>query len=747
MEKGKQVKLESYIKLGEFYVDLMGERLLKNEEIIKIEPQIFACLALLITRSPKVVSKEEIQTHIWSGRHVSDEAIRATFKKLRHVLADDARVPFYIKTIPRQGYKLIAPISSTLNDSVNELENKKTSINRSIAKYPILLIISALLVLIAVIFWWNTEESIKLNNSEFTDFKVTKLTQLAGSEIYASYHNATQKIAFSHRSDSNAPQQIFIKNLLNNRLQKLSWDNAHYTNVHWSKAGDSLAFTRYTEEITANMVVTFNKAGNIKNITKLNSDALKDKFVIGWAGNEGLYLAQDAYTGKSLSIYRFDLNSSALTKVTSPQVAGTGDYLAAESIDGMLLAVLREVANDEYALLIVDLNTGSMLANRIIPVFANRIIWHADNNTVTVSAFNGSVIKFDIKKNSLTPITKLPAYANDIFAVCGPKCYFMRQHNGNYLDIQEQPDPFTIQKFVFKSNDALHKIQTKNNLPRIVTSDIFALPGSQDLPTYSKNANTIYFATLTNNAMLVNQKTIGNKLKNLACWPADTKISSLKVNNNGTYFAAVANNRLIIQRINSTDDCLKKSKIKQSLDQPIFITNALQKVSNIAWASDNQSLYLTVYENGIPKIKKLDVKSGKQTHIVDNYVAYRPIFGVKGYNVLVIDQEKVAWLIKDLSNIEHSKTKLAKLDATSSHRWSVSDKGLYFTSRTGREAFLHQISFDNLNSNNFKYSENVKSTSIGHNRFRLSFDLHPFENKILLVESLSAQSDLVKVTW
>ncbi|OUS23461.1 hypothetical protein A9Q98_15400 [Thalassotalea sp. 42_200_T64] len=90
---------------------------------------------------------------------------------------------------------------------------------------------------------------------------------------------------------------------------------------------------------------------------------------------------------------------------------------------------------------------------------------------------------------------------------------------------------------------------------------------------------------------------------------------------------------------------------------------------------------------------------------------------------------------------------MAKLGSANPHRWAVTDKGLYFTTREGREAFLNVRYFSQLSQHNKQGATAVKRSSIGSNSFRLGFDLHPNENKILLVEPLSAESDLVKVSW
>ncbi|KGJ98095.1 winged helix-turn-helix domain-containing protein [Thalassotalea sp. ND16A] len=756
MGNSGQLNMANCIVLGEFKIHLASERVFKDGAEIKLEPQIFACLALLIAQSPNVISREQIQRQVWAGRHVSDEAIRAAFKKLRNVLGDDARAPRYIKTVPRQGYKLVAEIAVTEETETHEVAEKKDNKKIRIVNYSSALLVAAIIILLLILSkWWQQEQSNNSANSTPADFQISKLTQLAGSEIYGSYQPNNQKIAFLHRKNSNAPQQIFIKDMVNNRLQQLTWDMAHYTDVHWSQDGRRLASTRTTKGKAVNIVIDFADDGSVLQLSELVDSTLTDTYVLGWAGNNGLYLAQEKYAASNRSIYRMDLPSQQLHKVTSPNVGGSGDYLAAESLDGKKLAIVREVADGEFALLIIELGSGALLANRVLPMFASRIIWHGDHNTLTVSAFNGLAVTFNIEKNSLESLPPLPAYSNDIFAECGERCYFMRQHNGNYFDIQEQPNPLAEPVAERQGDENIGESVGKNSAKQssnsIVASDILALPGAQDLPTYSQDANSIYFATLTSQALMIHRKILDDKLQVIACWPSDSKLASLRINDDETYLAAIVNHRLVIESINSEVDCQQPPFSADTSDnmvsEPNYITHALEKVANPHWHPDNQSLFLTVYENGVPNIVSLNINSNKQTKVVSNYVSYQPVSGVQGYHGVAVDEQLIAWLLSEDGTDTPVKIRLAKLGAANSHRWAVTDKGLYFSTREGREAFLHARYFAELSQHNRQGSVASKRASIGTNSFRLGFDLHPNESKVLLVESLSAESDLVKIRW
>jgi len=724
----------------EFKIDLSKERIYKNNEEIKLEPQLFSCLALLILQSPNVVSREQIQNEVWAGRHVSDEAIRAAFKKLRKILGDDAKSPIFIKTVPRQGYKFIAPVERVL---ITDTSNKKplnSEVKFNLLNPYFIIVLICLCIGFFYIFYLNNTTDNDLSITPV--FKISKVTQLAGSETYGSFNHNTQTISFTHRSKSDSAQQILIKNLKNNRLQKITWDGAHYSGAYWSKHGDKLAFGRDQNGVSNSIITTFNQKGEVVDVDVLQHPSLKDKYIVGWHGDNALYLAQEPYVSNNRSIYKFDLLTQKLISVTSPQVTGSGDYLASESFDGKYLAIIREVAKGEFSLLILETGSGSLIANRIVPMFVNRIVWHQDNNTLTLSAFSGAAALFDIAKNSLKSLPKFPDYTNDIFARCGNNCYLMRQHNGNYLDIKEEPNLLLSETSSIYKKGVNQQAELIKNEPIISANEVVALAGAQDLPSYNESATAIYFTTSTAHSSLVNMQHIGGELLIIACWPNDIKVSTLQFSNDERHFAAVINQRLVIEPVKTISECDLESQ-----SQPSYVTDSLQHISNPVWHKNNDALFLTIYESGKPNIRRFDIKSKKYTPVVDGYIAYRPFLLVEGYNAVAIDKSNVAWLISSEESEVIKKDKLTKIEAANLHRWSVDQSGFYFTSRQGRESFLNRVPFEYLSEFKEGTQNDLLSISIGNNKFRLGFDLHPHKNKLLLVESLSAQSDFIKVTW
>lgn len=99
-------------RFGPFEVITGSRQLAKSGTKVKLRGQPYLILELLLARAGEVVSREEIQEKLWPADTFVDfeHGLNTSVKKLRHVLCDSAEEPRYIETVPRVGYRFIAPV-------------------------------------------------------------------------------------------------------------------------------------------------------------------------------------------------------------------------------------------------------------------------------------------------------------------------------------------------------------------------------------------------------------------------------------------------------------------------------------------------------------------------------------------------------------------------------------------------------------------------------------------------------------
>ena len=95
-----------------FEVDLRTRELRKQGLKIKLQGQPFQVLAMLLECPGEPVTREEIREKLWPGDTFIDfeKSINTSMKRLREALGDDAAAPRFIETLPRLGYRFIAPV-------------------------------------------------------------------------------------------------------------------------------------------------------------------------------------------------------------------------------------------------------------------------------------------------------------------------------------------------------------------------------------------------------------------------------------------------------------------------------------------------------------------------------------------------------------------------------------------------------------------------------------------------------------
>ena len=99
---------------GEFELDASAGELRRQTKRLKLQPQPFKLLLLLVRKGGVLVTRDEIRHELWpDGTFVDfDQAVNFSVKQIRDVLGDDAEHPLYIETVPRRGHRFIAPISA-----------------------------------------------------------------------------------------------------------------------------------------------------------------------------------------------------------------------------------------------------------------------------------------------------------------------------------------------------------------------------------------------------------------------------------------------------------------------------------------------------------------------------------------------------------------------------------------------------------------------------------------------------------
>ncbi len=88
-----------------------GERLLlRDGEVINLTPKSFDLLCVLVERPGRLLTKEELLQAVWPDAFVEENNLADNISKLRKALGDGDNGQRFIETVPKRGYRFMAPV-------------------------------------------------------------------------------------------------------------------------------------------------------------------------------------------------------------------------------------------------------------------------------------------------------------------------------------------------------------------------------------------------------------------------------------------------------------------------------------------------------------------------------------------------------------------------------------------------------------------------------------------------------------
>src|SRR5258708_15416579 len=107
-----------------FCLDTTSRLLWRNGDRVPITPKAFDVLAYLVEHAGRLVTQDEILEVVWSETYVNPEVLRKYILEIRKVLGDRPSNPEFVETLPKRGYRFVAPV---MDENVVESPDVPTS--------------------------------------------------------------------------------------------------------------------------------------------------------------------------------------------------------------------------------------------------------------------------------------------------------------------------------------------------------------------------------------------------------------------------------------------------------------------------------------------------------------------------------------------------------------------------------------------------------------------------------------------
>ena len=263
------------VRFGTFEVDLVARELRKNGVKLHLQDQPFQVLSVLLENPDQVVTREELRQRLWPADTFVDfdNGLNTTVNKIREALGDSAESPRFIETLPRRGYRFIAPIQALPTKGARLPHGRFTSVRSKVAAMGV----AVALVLAAMAGYFYFHRAPKITDKD--------------SILVADFTNSTGDTVF----DGTLKQGLSIQLEQTPFLRVISGDQITQTLKMMERQLDVTLTPTLAREVCQRMNATVEIEGSIA--------ALGNQYVLGLKGincatGESLAEAQVTAEGK-----------------------------------------------------------------------------------------------------------------------------------------------------------------------------------------------------------------------------------------------------------------------------------------------------------------------------------------------------------------------------------------------------------------------------------------------------------------
>lgn len=336
----------------------------------RLPPKFIQVLQVLAQDAGQVVTREQLLDRVWPDVVVTESVLTRAIFELRKVFGDSAQNPTVIETIPKTGYRLIAPVvweaSAAVRDGQTRIHPddivvapagtfEQVSVGRSLVWK--MGAVSVGFIVLFVAWWLGTQRQ-----PDGRPVQSMPFTSSPGLEFDPAWSPDGQTLAYAGWSLADSSAHIYTRGLEATVPIRLTTGAAWHRSPVWSPDGRFLAYVACTDDGAA--LYTLPVAGGAaQRLTSINIVNCRWKGKIDWSP-DGQWIVYphiaDAETPQTL--YRYHVADNTSERLIEPSAEGYDDSDPAFSPDGTELAFVRSDVRmmSQGSIWIADLNTGEL---------------------------------------------------------------------------------------------------------------------------------------------------------------------------------------------------------------------------------------------------------------------------------------------------------------------------------------------------------------------------------------------------
>lgn len=291
------------------------------DEEVKLKSLSMTLLVCLIENQGNAVSKNELMEKCWSGRVVTDDAVRQAIKELRSVLGCKNDGIEYIQTVRKQGYRLVPEIEHT--PITKEKTNAEISYNfmSLCGRYKFLL----LAVLCSFIFIFVLSRDYSHSYQLSKESTVITYDKKREDDYGKSIEGWDAFVVL--RPDFYFGEKIIIRDSNKVIKHKIApgKENGHLGNLTFSPNGQLIAYLDFHPDSCKIQIINVKTGDKVRSIECQKSDLF---IALDWYNNYELYFSTSPNDSTPLELRSFNLKDGRQRLITTPPKGGRGDYFS-----------------------------------------------------------------------------------------------------------------------------------------------------------------------------------------------------------------------------------------------------------------------------------------------------------------------------------------------------------------------------------------------------------------------------------